>query len=92
MIKYGIGNKKLIKTDNNELVLTGRGFVKRQKEEKQRFGMADDVAKRLAKNKSEKPNKEILASYAGCPVDDFKNEDERNWDKISKLRGGIKNE
>mgnify|MGYP005828503323 FL=1 len=92
MIKYGIDGRELKKPDNSELVLTGRGFVRRQKEEKQRSGSANEVAKKVAKDRNEKPNKGILAAYAGSSADNFKNEDERNWNKISKLSGGNENE
>ena len=46
MIKYGVGGKKLKKPDNSELTLTGRGVVKRQKEEQQRLCVSSGAGKR----------------------------------------------
>lgn len=78
MIKYGVGGKKLKKPDNSELTLTGRGFVKRQKEEQQRLSVSNGAAKRLAKNRSTEPDKDILVYYSGLLADDLKNESEKN--------------
>ena len=78
MIKYGVGGKKLKKPDNSELTLTGRGFVKRQKEEQQRLSVSNEAAKRLAKNRCTEPDKDILAHYSGLLADDLKNESEKN--------------
>lgn len=89
MIKYGIGGKELNKPDNKELVLTSRGFVHRQKEEKERSNAANEVAKRFSRNKGAEPDKVILAQYVDQAVRNFiMSENERNFSKINKANGG----
>ena len=89
MIKYGIGGKELNKPDNQELVLTSRGFVHRQKEEKERSNAANEVAKRLSRNRGSEPDKVILTHYVEHAVRNFiMSENERNFSKINKANGG----
>ena len=88
MIKYGVGGRKLEK-DDTEIVLTGRGFVKRNKAEKEQSTKAYEIAERLAKERSKRPDKEILSQYAGCSNENFISQDEANWKKVSD-NGGIK--
>ena len=89
MIKYGVGGRKLEKSDDTEIVLTGRGFVKRNKAEKEQSTKAYEIAERLAKERSKRPDKEILSKCAGCEEENIISQDEANWKKVSD-NGGIK--
>ena len=89
MIKYGVGGRELEKSDDTEIVLTHRGIVKRKKEEKEQATKACEIAERLAKERSKRPDKKILAQYAGCSNENFASQDEVNWKKLTN-NGGMK--
>ena len=89
MIRYGVNGKELKKSDDREIVLTGRGFVKRKKAEKRKSEAAIDSAKRLAEQRTAGVNREIIAHYAGRPAEELMvSEDERNWNRIKNVNGG----
>lgn len=89
MIKYGVGGRELEKSDDTEIVLTHRGIVKRKKVEKEQATKACEIAERLARERNKRPDKEILAQYAGCSNENFASQDEANWKKITN-NGGMK--
>lgn len=89
MIKHGVGGRELEKSDDTEIVLTGRGFVKRNKAKKEQSNKACEIAERLAKERNNKPVKEILTQYAGRLDENFVSQDEANRQKIFN-NGGIK--
>ena len=89
MIKYGVGGRELGKPDETEIVMTHRGIVKRKKAEKEHSTKACEIAERLAKERSKRPDKEILTQYAGRSDENFVSQDEANWKKIFN-NGGIK--
>lgn len=89
MIKYGVGGRELGKPDETEIVLTHRGIVKQKRAEKEHSTKACEIAERLARERNNKPVKEILTQYAGCPYENIASQDEANWKKITN-NGGIK--
>lgn len=89
MIKYGVGGRELAKSDDTEIVLTHRGIVKRKKTEKEQTTKDCEIAERLARERNNKPVKEILTQYAGRLDKNFVSQDEANWQKIFN-NGGIR--
>lgn len=89
MIKYGLGGLPLRGQQEEEIILTSHGLIRRKKEPDKKDDTAVKLAERLASGRNTKIDNELLAKCLGKPVKEVMTGEEKIFQQIAE-EGGLK--